>query len=101
RPVLFLEAAGSPLLERLRVLERPGIHCFRFWQEGAGYDRNLRTVKAVEGAIACIHQNPVRRQLCETAADRRWCSARNYQHDGEGAGRAEVPPTIHGMMWDF
>jgi REP element-mobilizing transposase RayT len=54
----LLEAVGSPLLERLTVLERPGTHRFRFWQEGGGYDRNLRSVKAVEAAIAYIHENP-------------------------------------------
>jgi putative transposase len=97
----LLEAAGSPLLERLTVLERPGKHCFRFWQEGGGYDRNLRPVKAVEAAIAYIHENPVRRQLCERAADWRWSSARHYAHDRQGASRIEVPPTIHGLTWDF
>jgi putative transposase len=97
----LLEAAGSPLLERLTVLERPGNHCFRFWQEGGGYDRNLRAVKAVEAAIAYIHENPVRRQLCERAADWRWSSARHYAHDRQGASRIEVPPTIHGLTWDF
>ncbi len=29
------------------------------------YDRNPRSVKAVFGAIAYIHDNPVCRQLCE------------------------------------
>jgi putative transposase len=53
-----LEEVGSPLLERLTVRERPGIHCFRFWQEGGGYDRNLRSVKAVDAAIAYIHETP-------------------------------------------
>jgi hypothetical protein len=96
-----LEAVGSPLLERLTVLERPGIYRFRFWQEGGGYDRNLRSVKAVEAAIAYIHENPVPRQLCERSADWRWSSARHYEQDGQGAGRLEVPPTIHGLTWDF
>ena len=34
--------SGSPLLERLTVPERPGVETFRFWQEGGGYDRNIR-----------------------------------------------------------
>jgi hypothetical protein len=29
----------SQLIEQLTVQERPGKSCFRFWQEGAGYDR--------------------------------------------------------------
>jgi putative transposase len=97
----LLETAGSPLLERLTVLERPGKYGFRFWQEGGGYDRNLRSVKAVEAAIAYIHENPIRRHLCETATDWRWSSARHYEQDGQGASRLEVPPTIHGLKWDF
>jgi putative transposase len=43
----LLVEAGSPLLERLTVRERPGKHCFRFWQKGSGYDRNLSTPAAV------------------------------------------------------
>lgn len=42
-----LEDVGSPLLERLIVRERPGVNRFRFWQEGGGYDRNLRSLKTV------------------------------------------------------
>ena len=97
----LLEAAGSPLLNRLTVRERPGIHCFRFWQEGGGYDRNLRSVKAVEAAIAYIHENPVRRQLCERSTDWRWSSARHYEQDGREASPLELPPTIHGLSSDF
>src|SRR4051794_40775786 len=36
---------GSPLLERLIVRERPGVDRFRFWQEGGGYDRDLRSTE--------------------------------------------------------
>jgi len=97
----LLEAARSPLLERLTVLERPGNPGFRFWQEGGGSDRNLRSVKAVDPAIASIPENPVRRQLCKRAADWRWSSAGHYAPDGQGASRVEVPPTIHGLTWDF
>ena len=96
-----LEDAESPLLERLTVRERPGVRCFRFWQEGGGYDRNLRSVQAVEAAIASIHQNPVRRGLCDRPADWRWSSARHYQEDGRGAAQIGTPPLIHGLTWDF
>jgi REP element-mobilizing transposase RayT len=95
------EAVGSPLPERLTVRERPGTDRFRFWQEGGGHDRNLRSVKAAGVAIASIHQIPVRRQLCERSADRRWSSVRYYEPDGQGASRLEVAPTIHGLTWDF
>jgi putative transposase len=36
----ILVGQGSPLLPQLTVLERPGKTCFRFWQEGPGFDRN-------------------------------------------------------------
>ena len=36
----------SSLIKQLVVDERPGKTCFRFWQEGPGYDRNLTTPTA-------------------------------------------------------
>ena len=35
-----LQCAGSPLIKRLTIRERPDKEVFRFWQEGPGYDRN-------------------------------------------------------------
>jgi len=96
-----LEEADSPLLERLTVRERPGVSRFRFWQEGGGYDRNLRSVKAVETAIAYIHENPVRRGLCIRSMDWKWSCARHYYGDGQEVLRTDVKPTIHGLTWDF
>ena len=68
----------SPLVDRLTVQERPGKICFRFWQEGPGYDRNLQREASVLAAIDYIHNNPVRRNLCEVAANWRWSSAAFY-----------------------
>jgi putative transposase len=68
--------AKSPLVDRLTVQERPGKTCFRFWQEGPGYDRNLSTPAAVEAAIVYIHMNPVRRGFVKKAIEWRWSSAR-------------------------
>jgi putative transposase len=97
----ILETAKSPLLAKLTVRERPGVQRFRFWQEGGGYDRNLRSVESVEAAIAYIHENPVRRQLCEKASDWRWSSDRHYREDPRTAATPRTPPTIHGATWDF
>jgi putative transposase len=97
----LLETIGSALRERLTVRERPGTDRFRFWQEGGRYDRNLRSVKALEAAIAHIHENPVRRQPCDRSADWRWSSGRHSEPDRQGAIRLEVPATIHGLSWDF
>ena len=91
-----LEEAKSPLLKKLIVRERPGKFCFRFWQEGAGFDRNLFTVKAIQASIDYIHRNPVERKLCQRAIDFRWSSARFYlaeptQQQFEGL------PRVHGL----
>jgi putative transposase len=71
-------AADSPLCDKLTVRERPGKTCFRFWQEGAGYDRNLTSPSAIEASLDYIHSNPVKRRLCERAIDWKWSSARWY-----------------------
>ena len=76
-----LVQAQSVLLRRLTIRERPGVEVFRFWQEGGGYDRNLRTEKAVLGSIDYIHLNPVRRGLCNRAVEWRWSSANHYFQD--------------------
>ncbi len=70
---------NSPLLEKLTVKERPGKYCFRFWQEGGGYDRNLYESTAVEASITYIHMNPVKKDLCLKTTDWKWSSARFYE----------------------
>jgi putative transposase len=89
-----LVASQSPLLNTLTVRERPGVHRFRFWQEGGGYDRNLRTPSAILAAIEYIHRNPVRRGLCERAIEWRWSSARRYVHPED-----RLDPHLPGMHW--
>ena len=85
----------SHLLSRLTVRERPGKTCFRFWQEGAGYDRNLYSSDAIAASLEYLHNNPVRRELCQTAVDWKWSSARYYLE----SSRARDPdlPFIHGL----
>lgn len=94
-----LLASGSRLLERLTVQERPGVTCFRFWQEGPGYDRNLSTPAAVLAAIDDIHLNPVRRGLCERAIHWKWSSARRFLLPDQPVDRDL--PTMHGLPADF
>ena len=65
----------SGLLPQLTVRERPEKFCFRFWQEGAGYDRNIYSPPAIMAAIDDIHLSPVRRGLCWRAIDWKWSSA--------------------------
>ena len=51
----------SRLLSRLTVRERPGKECFRFWQDGPGFDRNLFSAEAIASSLETIHNNPVSR----------------------------------------
>jgi putative transposase len=76
-----LTCENSPLLPTLMVRERPRKTCFRFWQEGPGFDRNLNTPQSVQAAIEYIHLNPVRRGLYARAIDWKWSSARYYLLD--------------------
>ena len=91
-----LEDAKSPLLGKLIVRERPGKFCFRFWQEGAGFDRNLFTLRAIQGSIDYIHRNPVERKLCRRAIDFRWSSARYYLSE-PSQQQFEGLPKLHGL----
>ncbi len=52
-----LIVANSILVNSLTVLERPGKTCFRFWQEGPGYDRNIFTKDAILASLDYIHTN--------------------------------------------
>lgn len=83
----------------LTIRERPGKDVFRFWQEGPGYDRNLRTPEAIEGAIDYIHRNPVRRGLCARAEDWYWSSARHYL--GDGSQQAPDVPKVTKLPSDW
>jgi putative transposase len=86
----------SPLVDRFTVQERPGKFCFRFWQAGPGYDRNLTTSSVLEAAVHYIHMNPVRRGLVKRAVDWKWSSARWYLLN---PSRQQLPglPMIHGL----
>ena len=86
----------SPLLARLTVRERPGKECFRFWQEGPGFDRNIWSPNAVQASLDYIHSNPVKRGLCQRAVDWPWSSARYYLGIPPGRQDARLP-YIHGL----
>ncbi len=92
----ILVESKSELLERLTVRERPGKVCFRYWQEGAGFDRNLFTPKALEASIDYIHNNPVKSGLSEKPTDWIWSSARFYLLEPPKQQFSELPH-IHGL----
>jgi putative transposase len=50
-----------------------------FWQSGGGYDRNIKSAKALVSRIEYIHLNPVRRGLVTKAVDWKWSSAAWYE----------------------
>jgi putative transposase len=84
-----LQAANSPLLQRLTIRERPGKFSFRLWQEGPGYDRNLQNPTSVQSSIGYIHLNPIRRELVTEAWLWKWSSARFYRSEGQ-----EIDPDL-------
>lgn len=51
----------------------------RFWQEGGGFDRNVRNLEELHREIAYIHHNPVEREFVEKPEDWEWSSARWYK----------------------
>lgn len=77
----LLVNSNSALIEKLTVRERPGKYCFRFWQEGPGFDRNIYSSEAIAASIDYLHMNPVKRGLCEKAIDWKWSSARFYLNE--------------------
>jgi len=91
-----LEQHNPKLLERLTVRERPGKTCFRFWQEGAGFDRNIFSREALEASLNYLHMNPVKRGLCERAIDWKWSSAR-YHEEAPLHRQHDDLPHIHGF----
>ncbi len=95
-----LEPRGSPLLNQLMVQERPGKQCFRFWQEGGGFDRNLFSTAAIAASIDYIHLNPVKRGLCKQAIQFKWSSARFHLQNITDANLPELtrpdPEWFHG-----
>ena len=63
---------------------------FRFWQEGAGYDRTIGRRESVEAAVAYIHDNPVRKGLVAAPDRWPWSSWAAY-HDPGGPADERLP----------
>ncbi len=77
----FLERTSPAWAKRLTDVQPSGKSCFRFWQRGGGFDRNVRHESTLGAMIEYIHANPVRRELVRAPGDWIWSSARWY--DGE------------------
>jgi putative transposase len=78
RPAIRWLKENSPgFLSRITVQEGT-VTRRRFWQPGGGYDRNVEQEFTLASMIEYIHQNPVRRGLCQRPEDWEWSSARWY-----------------------
>ncbi|QDU87369.1 Transposase IS200 like protein [Pirellulimonas nuda] len=75
RALVWLRENAPDYLPQLSDAQPNGTHCYRFWQRGGGYDRNLRSVRDVHEKIRYIHENPVRRGLVKRSTDWHWSSA--------------------------
>ncbi len=96
----LLGQSNPPLLKKLTVQERPSKQCFRYWQEGPGYDRNLNTAASVLASLDYFHNNPVKRTLCQKAVDWSWSSARWYLAEPPRQ-QFEGLPFVHGLPAGF
>jgi putative transposase len=77
--------ANAP--DKLRLMadnDTKGRVTYRFWQRGAGYDRNLWSPEKVWLAIDYIHLNPVEKGLCAQPDQWHWSSAPAYERTSAG-----------------
>ncbi|MFG0326908.1 MAG: transposase [Phycisphaerales bacterium JB037] len=77
----IVNLARSEMPDLLKAMHDPAVPdggSHRLWQRGGGFDRNLRTPKAVWEAIDYIHMNPVRAGLCALPGEWEWSSAGEY-----------------------
>lgn len=80
RALAFVRREAPEFLPRMEDRQPNGRVSHRFWQRGGGYDENLYTPAKIWDKIDYIHENPVRRGLCERPADWPWSSARAYEN---------------------
>ncbi len=73
RAIGFLKSESAKEIKRVQNLSVEQT----IWQP-RGFDHNCRTREAVLNMIQYCHNNPVRRNLCETPTDWNWSSARWY-----------------------
>jgi putative transposase len=61
---------------------------WRFWQNGGGYDRNIRDHRELRRVIDYVHENPVKKGLVEKPEDWFWSSARDWMY---GTDEGPIP----------
>jgi putative transposase len=100
RALLWLQREAPAFLTRLEDRQPNGRRCYRFWQRGGGYDRNLRTIADIYRNIEYVHANPVRRELVSAPEDWQWSSYRAWQTGEDrpiAVDRASLPSLIEGL----
>ena len=76
------DALKAPILDRLQ--NSTGSH--RFWLQGGGYDRNVRSMDEYREKLTYIEENPTRRGLVDDLTEWRWSSWWWRQREGYGGG---------------
>jgi REP-associated tyrosine transposase len=94
RVKMRMAADGDPMLSELTIQDRPNHASFRFWQEGAGYDRNIRKESTLRAAIDTIRRNPGRRGLVDETGKWKWSSWHAYE-----AATANTPTRPRVSVW--
>ena len=89
RAISYLRRHAPDFLGQMEDRRPNGRVVQRFWQRGGGYDENLYSPAKVWAKIDYIHQNPVRRGLCDNPSEWPWSSARAYETGGAEAIRIE------------
>ena len=74
----YIQTASPNFLPRMADRQPNGEVHYRFWQRGGGYDCNSTEPATIWRQIKYIHENPVRRGLCNFPADWFWSSAGAY-----------------------
>jgi len=74
----YVRAHAPAFLPRMLDAQPNGRRTHRFWQRGAGYDRNLFSVREIWEKIKYIHENPMTRGLVAKPTDYYWSSAQNF-----------------------
>jgi putative transposase len=78
RALLFVRRAAPKFLRWMEDRQPNGETHHRFWQRGGGYDRNVVEPATAHQEIEYIHNNPIRRGLCDRPEDWHWSSAADY-----------------------
>jgi putative transposase len=97
RALLYVHRKAPTFLRWMEDRQPNGQKHYRFWQRGGGHDRNIVKPETAHRQIDYIHNNPVRRGLCEKPEDWFWSSAADYLGVRTGPftiNRESLPPIV-------